>query len=570
MFEHKRMLKVALFALILLLSNYLFSSNEVAIIPLSSPIYNYVDALYTLEGHAGAQGARPWTNADLRQQLSRITPTSPAAKKLYEVIENNLPDNTATVSTDWNLSISPSMGVHSNNEYFDTSKKWASNVLNDKLIGAQFGLYINDYFAGKIGLSLGFIDATNSRGLADEDDFYVFQDSSKEDRFSSIFATNIPFVSKGSIDSDITDNSFISLGNEYISFAIGRGQISWGNGTLGNLILGNTLPYHDYLSFSASNNTWFDYQMLISFFTHPQNYYQSFTDEIHGIQMFIGHRFEFRMLQDKLRLTLNEAIMYHSPDNTIDFRAFSPLLILHGLYIPANANSLASAEVEFAPMKNLQLYLSFAVDDLAVGGEKKAPAEDATLNMWGIMGGVRGTIPYEEGYFSLNLETIYITPFMYHKDSYQQSNKYNYVLDYVGSIRLSNGRYHREYLSFPFGSDAFVLYSGFAYTVPNDWSASLKLFFMAHGVTDENSIAKKYDGTITDVPGWISEKNPFDPSEYGEIEYTFNIGLDGEYYILDNLSLATSIDFIYTINFNHTSENQADIQWTVSMKYSLF
>ena len=552
----------------------LYAKNDMNIIPLSSPIYGYIDDLYTLEGHAAAQGARPWTNADLRQQLERVTPTSEAARKLYDEIEAFLAkDDNSKVTVDWNIAIEPAMAIHSNSANFDESGKWAVPVQNNKLIRGEVGLYAMNYFAGKFGLSIGLRDSANARGYVSEDGTYYFQDSENEERFNSIFSTNIPFISKGSIDTDVTDNSFISLGTPYISISLGRGQVSWGNGAMGNLILGNTLPYHDYISISASNNTWFDYTMLMSFFMHPQNYYQGFTEEIHGIQLFLGHRFEFRMLYDTLRLTLSEAIMYHSPDNTLDFRIFNPLLILHGLFIPANANSLASIEVEYSPIKRLQLYLSFALDDLAVGDEPKAPENDATLNMWGISGGVRSAIPLNEGYFSILGEVVYTSPFMYHKDSYQNgdgSEKYNYALDYVGSVRLSNGRYRRQYLSYPFGSDALAVLGGFSYTVPHEWSAGLKLFFMAHGVTDENSIAKKYDGTENYIPGWLATMNPFDPSENGDISYTYNVGFDGEYYVLDNLSFSSSIDFIYAVNFENMKGNQFDIQWTLGMKYSIF
>ena len=367
----------AIIAFVLFISIFMakaYGTNDMNIIPLSSPIYGYMDDLYTLEGHAAPQGARPWTNADLRQQLDRITPTSEAARNLYKEIESFLHDNdNDRISGSWNISIEPAMTVHSNDSKFDESGKWVSQALNNKLIKGEVGFYAKNYFAGKFGLSVGFRDSANARGYQAEDGSYYFQDSAAEDRFSSIFSTNIPFISAGGIDTDVTDNSFISLGTPYISIALGRGAVSWGNGAMGNLILGNTLPYHDYVSISASNNTWFDYTMLISFFTHPQNYYQNFTDEIHGIQLFIGHRFEFRMFSDKLRFTMNEAIMYHSPDNTIDFRIFNPLLILHGLFIPANANSLASFELEYSPIKQLQLYLSMALDDLSVGDEPKAP-----------------------------------------------------------------------------------------------------------------------------------------------------------------------------------------------------
>ena len=561
---------ITIFLIMIIAFQMVFASTKgMNIIPLSSPVYEYVDLLYTLEGHAGAQGARPWTESDLRQQIDRITPTTSASMKIYEAIQEYLSEDTAeTYSVDWNLALTPSMATHLNAEYFNTSDDWNSKELNDKLIKANFGLYGSDYLAANFGLSLGFLNSANASGLK-ENNTYIFNPSDNEDRFNSTLATNIPFVSKGSIDLDITDNSFFSAGTPYISATIARGQLSWGNGTMGNLLLGNTLSYHDYIGIAASNNDWFDYNMIISFFTHPMNYYQGFTAEIHGIQMLIAHRFEFRMLSDKLRLTLNEAIMYHSPDNTIDFRTFSPLLILHGLYIPANANSLATAEIEYAPIRNLQLYLSFAVDDFAVGSEPKAPAYDATLNMWGIMGGVRSTIPYKEGVFSLNFETVYTSPFMYHKDSYGEEDNYNYVLDYVGSIRLQNGKFERQYLSFPFGSDAFAVLGGLSYTVPYEWDAGLKLFFMMHGITNKNSVVEKYDGTQSFVPGGLATENPW-TGEKGEISYTYNIGVNGGYYFLSNLRLETSLDFIYVTNFENMLNNRFDIQWTLSLKYSIF
>ena len=563
--------KLLILMISLIAGQMIFANTKgMNIIPLSSPIYEYVDLLYTLEGHAGAQGARPWTESDLRQQIDRIIPTTSASMKIYEAIQEYLSEDTAeTYSVDWNLALTPSMATHLNAEYFNTSDDWNSKALNDKLIKVNFGLYVSDYLAANFGLSLGILNSANASGLK-ENNTYIFNPSDNEDRFNSTFATNIPFVSKGSIDLDITDNSFFSVGTPYISATIARGQLSWGNGTMGNLLLGNTLAYHDYIGIAASNNDWFDYNMIISFFTHPMNYYQGFTAEIHGIQMLIAHRFEFRMLKDKLRLTLNEAVMYHSPDNTVDFRAFSPLLILHGLYIPANANSLASLELEYAPIKNLQLYLSFALDDFALPNEPQPPENDSTLNMWGVMGGLRSTLPYKNGYFSFNLETVYTSPYMYHKDSYQEGDNMDYVLDFVGSIRLSNGNFYRQYLGLPFGSDALAIYGGASYTVPYSYSAGVKLFFMMHGVTNVNSVVRKYDENGGDVPGFISTQNPFDPSERGEISFTYDVGLNGEYYVLKNLNFATSLDFVYIDNFEHGSSDEFDIQWTLSMKYSIY
>ena len=176
------------------------------IIPLSSPIYEYVDLLYTLEGLAGAQGARPWTEADLRQQIGRITPTSDAAIELYNTIKTYLDeDDKETYSGEWNLSLNPSMAVHSNAKSFNTSDDWNSKVLNDKLLKANFSLYVSDYLAANFGLSLGLQNSANAKGEVNEntqgeENTYTFNPSSNEDRFNSVFATNIPFLSKGAFD----------------------------------------------------------------------------------------------------------------------------------------------------------------------------------------------------------------------------------------------------------------------------------------------------------------------------------------------------------------------------------
>ena len=566
--------KAPALAIVLILSFIIplqiFAANDMNIIPLSSPLYGYMDVLYTLEGHAAAQGARPWNESDFKQQLKRINPSSDAARTLYEKISSHLDDDEVdSVHTDWNMAFQPAFAYHTDSESFDSSSKWNSQVLNDKLLSLDFGFYVHDYLAAKFGASLGFTNSSNLSKGKDSDGGDVFTGSSGESRFSEPYATNIPFVSTGGLEVDITDHSFVSAGNQYISVSLGRGQLSWGNGVMGNLILGNTLPYHDYISISASNDTWFDYTMLVTFYTHPQNYFHQRDTFFNGIQMFIGHRFEFRMFSDRLRLTLNEAVMYQSQDNAIDFRVFSPLLILHGLYIPANANSLASLELEFAPTKTLQMYVSFAIDDLAVA-EAKAPQNGATLNMWGLTGGIRIAKPIGKAFMNLNLEAVYTSPFMYHKDSFGGAN---YTQDFVGSVRHDSGtKYLRRYLSFPFGSDAFALQAKASYAVPFRYELGASVFAMLHGITDENSIARKYDGVITEVPGWLATSNPFNSEEgEGQLSFTFDFGLEAKYYFLDNLNICTGVDFIYVHNMDNIPGRDAfDIQLTIGLEYSIF
>ena len=573
-FMKKKFLLLLILAAIL--ASALSASHDMEIIPLSSPVYEYMESLYVLEGKAAPQGAKPWTVADMKQQLDRITPTSIPAQNLYDILSEYTSDkeDEKDVAVDVDMFLTPSLGLHLNNTDFDESGKWRSKVLNDKLLHLNGSLYVYDYFAADMGLSVGLMNSVqaymekdlDAEGNLEKDPEWCR--SVPEDRFSERMASNIPFLSAGDIDVDVTDNSYISVGVPYISLSLGRGQLSLGNGKMGNLILGNNLPYHDYLSISASNNTWFDYTMLMSFFTHPVNYYHVKKGEadrvsgkesdIHGIQMFIAHRFEMRMFSDKLRLSINEATMYQSEDNTIDFRVFNPLLIMHGFYISANANSLASIELEFAPVKNLQLYASFVIDDLSVFGEPKVPEKNSTLNMWGVMGGMRVSVPAKKGYFTLGLEAVYTSPFMYHKETYNGATEHS--LDFIGSIRHNMGEsYNRQYLSFPFGSDAL------------EWSLGMNIFAMMHGTTDIDSTAMRYDGEMTEVPGWISDKNPFEDDGKNSVSYTFDIGFNAGCYLTRNLSLNAAVDFIYVANMdNIAGKSRQDIQFTLAVEYNIF
>ena len=585
-FMKKRFLLLLILAAILI--SALSASHDMEIIPLSSPVYEYMESLYVLEGKAAPQGAKPWTVADVKQQLDRITPTSVPAQNLYDILsEYTDSEDEKNVKVDVDMSLTPSLGLHLNNTDFDESGKWRSKVLNDKLLHLNGSLYVYDYFAADMGLSVGLMNSVqaymekdlDAEGNLEKDPEWCR--SVPEDRFSERMASNIPFLSAGDIDVDVTDNSYISVGVPYISLSLGRGQLSLGNGRMGNLILGNNLPYHDYLSISASNNTWFDYTMLMSFFTHPVNYYHVKKGEadrvsgkesdIHGIQMFIAHRFEMRMFSDKLRLSINEATMYQSEDNTIDFRVFNPLLIMHGYYISANANSLASIELEFAPVKNLQLYASFVIDDLSVFGEPKVPEKNSTLNMWGVMGGMRVSVPAKKGYFTLGLEAVYTTPFMYHKDSYGNAD---YSLDFIGTVSFMHGNkkvYNRQYLSFPFGSDALAALLDVSYTNPMKWSIGMNFFAMAHGITNINTKGEIYQNNNSGkLPGWIMTENPF-TGDKGEISYTFDIGFNAKCYLMRNLSVSAAADFIYVVNMDNIGgQNRQDLQFTLAVEYDIF
>ena len=94
---------------------------------------------------------------------------------------------------------------------------------------------------------------------------------------------------------------------------------------------------------------------------------------------------------------------------------------------------------------------------------------------------------------------------------------------------------------------------------------------MMHGTTDIDSTARRYDGTMTEVPGWISDKNPFEDDGKNSVAYTFDIGFNAGCYLTRNLSLNAAVDFIYVANMGNIAGNsRQDIQFTLAVEYNIF
>ena len=104
--------------------------------------------------------------------------------------------------------------------------------------------------------------------------------------------------------------------------------------------------------------------------------------------MFIGHRVEGRLFNNKVGIALNEAIMYQSADNAIDLQVLSPTAIFHDYYIRGNANSIISLEVDYNPIRYVDLYGQVVVDEFYLPGEPVPGVDaDALPNAFGYMDG---------------------------------------------------------------------------------------------------------------------------------------------------------------------------------------
>ncbi|MDY4609149.1 MAG: hypothetical protein SPD11_00845 [Sphaerochaetaceae bacterium] len=545
--------------------------NYQQIIPASSPVWTALEALYVQTGHAAPPSSGPWSVDELLLALEKIdvATLSPVALDLYDYVADALrPRELIGAGSAFSMNIGGdvdlNMIVHTNPATFDKESDWLRPIVSsDPFLTVFAETWVDSvgYAYGEI--SLGFTRPVASIVLTDTPKGH---DSREPDlRYSSFFATNIPFVSPGSFSMNFPYRGLISIGTSHWNLLAGRDVARWGTGKTGNLMIGGNLPFNDMVRLSAYTD-WFKYTFLLSFFTHPMNIGKAHTERVEGLQFLMAHRLEFRFWQDRIGLAIQESIMYQSEDGTVNPQIFNPLLLFHNYYIGANANSLAGVELDFTPFSGLNFYFQFVMDDVAVFGEPKQPESGASPDAFGYLLGVRGMVPHGSGYWYGTLEGVYTDPFLYLRER-AAGHAYGY-LDYVGVTREFDAavgyqtRYLREYITYRYGGDAIVGDLSFGYSVPASWHAECETFFMAHGVVRSDSAYGQYTGT-EQVPHTPSTNNPFSPGENGAVEYTLSVGLHGGWQPLGWLSIQAGADVV-------TQWNRWNIERSATMDVQFF
>ena len=185
------------------------------------------------------------------------------------------------------------------------------------------------------------------------------------------------------MDLNVPYRAFIAAGGEHWSVQLGRDRLSWGPGVVSNFVVGDNLKYHNMLRAAVYYDE-FKYTFLLSFFPHPQNYAAKDTggqwgvspnhqyDVFNGINMFMAHRIEWKLFNDKFKIALTEGVMYQSATNFIDLQILNPVMFFHDLYMRSNANSILSLELEYSPIKSLNIYANIVCDEIAGFGESKS------------------------------------------------------------------------------------------------------------------------------------------------------------------------------------------------------
>ncbi len=538
--------------------------------------YSLIRDLIIEQGLGAPSSAGPWSTDELLKILQGINTAKLSADSSsnYTWIKERLTEKpnffiSREFSFDTGVQVTGELYLHSNSsQFFDEDEEWVQDYTKrEPLLSIPFEFWGTENIYGTIDLTL-----RNNR-------FYT-NTTSSSGFFGPAFSTNLIFDDNPSnVDLSFPWKAYVSVGDRNWNVQFGRDTVSWGNGSTGNMVIGNHMDYHEFLRVTTYYDP-FKYSFLAISFPHPDLYKQAPTDPnlpwtpsetISSIQTFIGHRFEF-LLFEKLRLSLTEGIMYQG--ETYDFRFFSPFVILHNYYMRGNANSILSAEVDYSIMPSLLIHAQFVMDDLALGVES-ATSSTAQPNAWGALAGVHYTKSIDRGMLHLLLEGAYTTPYLYLRDSgitsgnpaYPTAQPIDFVVGYQQYTQLSGMQIDEDFLGFKYGGDAIILNLIASYTKRDIWEIRGGLFWMLHGTHDTETLYELGpEAASSQTP--TSQNNS---SDKNAVETTFISSAGGSYQITPDLRLRSSLNWVLKWNPGNitASGNESDLQFSFGISYTL-
>jgi hypothetical protein len=502
------------------------------ILPLSSDVYDEIDALYLLRGLGTPSTARPWTVTEALAILGRIdnSTLSPREGDLYDRIAAGISrplrfslDNLARF--DAGLDIALEAYVHTNSSDYVLEEDWVYGYEERRpLLRLSLEMTLGSWF-------YVFTDLRYGRNRFDEKDrFRETQDLDQgigaESSFSQTFVfpwmswaysrhflSNIPGGTR-EFDFDWPKRAEIVFGGARWNLSFARDRLRWGRGHSGDFVVDSHRDYDEFLRFSAFSDR-FKYEWLNVFYTGPE------SEGWEAFKFLMAHRLEFRLLPS-LVLALSENLMYQP--GTFNPRYLNPAFIFHNWYDRSRFNALAQMELDFTVHKGYRLYVQTAFDQIQAFWE-----DDSEPPSWGALGGIEHIRFAGPGLLTLSLEGAYTTPLMYRRD------QVDFITTHASYVNGVPDSLYFGYTGYPYGGDAMVLRLDSSYRFPGSALVSASLYGIIHGKMNF-FISHNDDGNNSGLAN-LHISTP--SGSEGEREYTLGVSLLGKYTLPQKLSVFT-------------------------------
>lgn len=473
-------------------------------IPTDYWIYEIVEELKVHGYFKGlSQGYKPYSRIAIAKEIVREKDKvhTDFEKRLFKMLEDEFADEINFLNTRGSIS--------SDDFIFKTGVMlseyaWRDGYSNRLLRfrgRAKFALYYGDNFTlyNNSIMDQNLLDDTTYTG----------------NRFKGFFA-------------GYTEQSFIKLNFGSIAIKFGRDYIKWGYGRGGNLLISDYAIPFDVLQFDLFSKK-VKYSFLISQLDSRIYSPDSGKTFLSANRYLTGGRFEIN-LQDRFYIGFAQTILYGGNNKGIDITLSNPLAFYYEFQANEGKelNGMVYFDLSYYPVKNLNLYGEFLIDDWQISRKIK---EDLEPNEYGFLVGLRWAEFLK--FISGNLFQVEYTQV--------RNRTYNTEREYQKYLRFKRPIAH------PLGNDFQSFEVWLTQWIQSKLRLTLNYKFVEHG---EGSIEKPWDAPwmapeITVETGY-KEKFP-----YGVIERTHKVGLSLFYYFSSKLNFNFEISYSDIKNYKN-------------------
>lgn len=317
-----------------------------------------------------------------------------------------------------------------------------------------------------------------------------------------------------------TEQSFLRLNFGNVSIKFGRDYVKWGYGKGGNLLISDFPVPYDILQFDLFSKR-IKYSFLISQLDNKNFSLDSGKTFLSANRYLTGGRFELN-LWDKLYIGFAQTILYGGANKGIDITLSNPFAFYYEFQANEGKelNGMVYFDLSYYPIKNLNFYGEFLIDDWQVSRQSQ---EDLEPNEYGFIIGFRTTdfLKFALGN-ELQIEYTQV-----------RNRTYNTKREYEKYLRFKRSIGHR------LGNDFQSLELWLTQWIFKRAKFTLNYKFIEHG---EGSIEKPFDEPWM-APGITPETGYKEKFPYGVVERTHLVGVKFFYYLNSNLNFNLEISY---------------------------
>lgn len=582
--------KVIIIFFVILVSQSVFANTQ-KYYPVSSKEWQTVNNICHYAGVVGPTSFGPVTVGELMIALDRVE--NVLGRAAVSDIRDMLLKNTSFIGFSDDFGYVNVGGMVSAEIYTQTN----TTTYDNKYDSDGFWV-IKDYKSRKpivsLDIDLGLFDTFYGKFV-----FMGKQQQYSDGRWNEYFTTNMKF----GFAYNYPYEAGISLGGKGFNFIVGRDKVSLGEGKTGNTAIGDVFDYQEFLRASYYARIFAIHLNLTSFDSSHKRAGESYNendpfliyDSAFSGWKQIRHSVDYEFVFfNKARFTVGFITLLDT-DSAFDIRLLNPMMILHNMFNfheggTLEANNMLTVDFSFAFAPKWNMYLQFTMDQIQLPGESDGYIANPNIgytdpNAFGALVNLTYTNKFKNGMLNVYAEAVVNMPGMYLNEKYYVVDDNGNVTDKLTQNRKNDEKdnkhcwsqdfllgYYRNYESksdvafagYTYGPDCVVVALGAEYSVPDKFSYSSKLQYLAHGEKGRGTEPENYDFSGIDTKDTMNKM----PLVGESVEHTISLAIECEYSLFKWLSVNAGVGLAEIINVNFSGKNISNVQFALGATIS--